>query len=125
MVTALSFVEMPGWRGLKLTGRADAFNDRQLIQALEKTMADSNRIAIDLSDAEFLSLQFLRALRFFSQELGKKGGEFVLVRPSHSVRRQIEIFFSPKAFRIFSSQQELQSGQFVVPRAEFHSSHSF
>jgi anti-anti-sigma regulatory factor len=121
MVTFLKTIELPGWTGLKVSGRIDAFNDRQMINALEQNIQNSSRVALDLSDAEFLSLQFLKFMGNLHRELGRNGGELALVRPSHNVRRQMEIFLGPKAFNLYQSPQDLQAGNSVQPRSEFHS----
>lgn len=118
-MTILRSIELPGWTGLKISGRVDAFNDRQLIQTLEQTVEKSSRVAIDLSEADFLSLQVLKYFADTSRDLGRKGGELALVRPSHSLRRQIEIFFAPKAFNVYQNQDHLRRGYSVQPRAEF------
>lgn len=119
MITSLSSFSLPGWTGLKISGRVDAFNDRRVIQMIEASAQNSVRLAIDLSTAEFLSLQTLKYLVELSRELGRKGGELALVRPTHHVRRQIEIFLGTKVFNVYESQEHLQLGYFVQPRAEF------
>jgi len=121
MITFLSSIVVPGWTGLKISGRVDAFNDRKLIQALEQKIQNSDRVAIDLSNAEFLSLQVLKYLSQLCRELGQNGGELALLSPTHHVRKQIEIFLGPKVFKVYKSQQDLQIGYSVHPRAEFQS----
>lgn len=121
MVTKLAPQIVPGWTGLKISGRVDAFHDRKVIETLEQTIQTSKRVALDLSDAEFLSLQVLRYLSFLNRELGQNGGELALLSPNHHIRKQIEIFLGPKIFKVFRSQEDLQIGYFVHPRAEFHS----
>jgi anti-anti-sigma regulatory factor len=120
MVTFLESITRPGWLGLKISGRVDAFNDRQIIQAFERSVGTSARVALDLSACEFLSLQMLKFLSELNRELGRKGGELALVRPNHNVRRQIEIFLGTKNFRVFGSIDDLQNGYSAQPRAEFH-----
>ena len=120
MVTILEAVSRPGWVGLKISGRVDAFNDRRIIQNFEQSMGSSSHVALDLSNCEFLSLLMLKFLSELNRELGRKGGELGLVRPNHNVRRQIEIFLGTKNFRVYDSFDNLQSGYSAQPRAEFH-----
>jgi anti-anti-sigma factor len=119
MITFMRPFELPGWTGLKISGRIDAFIDKQLIQSIEEAIGNSNRVALDLSETEFLSLQMLKFFTHLNQVLGRKGGELALVRPSHNVRRQIEIFIGMKVFAVYQSKEDLQTGFHVQPRAEF------
>lgn len=121
MSKSLKTFELPGWIGLQIMGRVDAFNDRQLIQTLESFISEGSRVALDLSQTEFLSLQVLTYLSSQSRNLGRNGGELVLVRPSHNLRRQIEIFLGPKIFRVYESRESLERGSHLQPRAEFQS----
>ncbi|MGZ5278648.1 MAG: STAS domain-containing protein [Pseudobdellovibrionaceae bacterium] len=120
MVTLLEAIARPGWVGLKISGRVDAFNDRQIIQSFERSIGSSRFIALDLSNCEFLSLQMLKFLSEINRNLGRNGGELGLVRPNHNVRRQIEIFLGTKNFRVYGSMNDLQNGYSAQPRAEFH-----
>jgi anti-anti-sigma regulatory factor len=120
MVTLLEAVLRPGWAGLKISGRVDAFNDRRIIQTIESSVGASQSIALDLSNCEFLSLQMLKFLSDINRQLGRNGGELGLVRPTHNVRRQIEIFLGTKSFRVYDSIHDLQNGYSAQPRAEFH-----
>lgn len=119
MVTFLEAAVRPGWVGLKISGRIDAFNDRKIIQSIETAAGTSRFIALDLSDCEFLSLQMLKFLSEISRQLGRNGGELGLVRPNHNVRRQIEIFLGTKSLRVYDSMNDLQNGYSAQPRAEF------
>lgn len=121
MMTLMRVFDLPGWKGLTISGRVDAFKDRQLIQSMEEEIGDFDRVALDLSETEFLSLQMLKFLSHLNQVLGRKGGELALVRPTHGVRRQIEIFVGPRVFNVYQSREDLQMGFHVQPRAEFHS----
>jgi len=120
MVTLLEAITRPGWVGLKISGRVDAFNDRQIIQSFERSIGSSRFIALDLSGCEFLSLQMLKYLSEINRNLGRNGGELGLVRPNHNVRRQIEIFLGTKNFRVYGSMNDLQNGYSAQPRAEFY-----
>ena len=120
MVTLLEAVLRPGWVGLKISGRVDAFNDRRIIQAIESSVGANQSIALDLSSCEFLSLQMLKFLSDINRQLGRNGGELGLVRPNHNVRRQIEIFLGTNSFRVYDSINDLQNGYSAQPRAEFH-----
>lgn len=123
MITLLSPLELPGWLGLKISGRVDAFHDRKLIQLLEQqNLQNAHRVALDLSEAEFLSLQVLKYISQLNRELGQKGGELALLSPRHNIRRQIEIFLGTKIFKVYRCQSDLQRGYFVHPRSEFQSS---
>ncbi len=122
MVTTLKTFEIFGWIGLSVSGRVDAFNDRQLIQSMSALLSEDSRVALDLSEADFLSLQVLTYLSSQSRNLSRNGGELVLIRPSHNVRRQIEIFLGPRIFRIYQSRQDLKTGSLFQPRAEFQTS---
>lgn len=121
MAANLTIFEIPGWTGLKISGRVDSFKDRELIQAIEHLSRSTSRVALDLSEAEFLSLQTLIFLSRLRQELGRKGGELALLRPNHSVRRQIEIFLGNKVLAVYRSIEDLQYGIADQSRAEFQS----
>lgn len=114
-------MDIPGWTAAALSGRVDAFADRKVIQQLEELIGSSKRVVLDLSKTDFLSFQMMKYLAQLNQNLGRKGGELALLRPNHSILRQIEIFVGLKVFSVYPSLGDLQSGLHVQPRAEFHS----
>ncbi len=139
MMTQLKFLLKAGWIEFHLKGRVDSFNDRHLMNSIEtvikqhsgesminlqsnsdiKSTPKAVKVALDLSDTEFLSLQMMHFLASLKRELVQKGGDLVLVQPSHPVRRQVEIFLGVKVFQVFSSFVELELSQHYQPRAEF------
>lgn len=135
MMTQLKFLLKAGWIEFHLKGRVDSFNDRHLMNSIETVIKQHSsesqpnsaaiptpkavKVALDLSDTEFLSLQMMHFLASLKRELVQKGGDLVLVQPSHPVRRQVEIFLGVKVFQVFSSFVELELSEHYQPRAEF------
>lgn len=121
MTTSLQFFSLPGWIGILLKGRVDAFNDKRLMDSVEHLVRQNPRarLAVDLSGAEFLSLQMMRFLAGLRRELLLQNGDVVLIHPSHPVRRQIEIFLGIKIFPVYQSIQELELGEHFLARSEY------
>lgn len=121
MVNSLSAFEWNGWTCLKLKGRVDAFNDRQILMVVDQYVASGAiRIAMDLSATEFLSLQSLKAFAALVKDLQKMGGDLVIINPNHNVRRQIEIFLGLRVFSILASHEDLVS----LPMPEYRPGYS-
>lgn len=109
MVTTVRAIDLAGWKAFAISGRIDAFADRQVIQSIQEAVSETDRVALDLSGTDFLSLPMLTFLTQLNQKLGQKGGRLALLHPSHNVRRQIEIFIGLRVLEIFGTQMELQA----------------
>lgn len=118
MVTVLQEFSFADWRGIKISGRLDAFNDRQ-ISAQLKTMVDGqSKVILDLSACDFMSLQFLRLISEMNRKFQQEGGELALLNLNHQIKRQIEIFLGTRSFKIYRDLRELNNGYNRQARAE-------
>jgi anti-anti-sigma factor len=89
-------------------GRVDAFTEKRTTDTLGDIVGKiSPRLAIDLHEAEFLSLSMLRFLVSLKKNLVSQGGDLVLVNPNHHIKRQIEIFVGPKSLTWVKQVEEI------------------
>ena len=91
MTFSLKVSEFSRWKILHLDGRFNAFNERDLLAALEP-YREYDRVGLDLSQTESLNLRILQEIFKWSQKLRSSGGDFVIISPTDSVSRSIEIF---------------------------------
>ncbi len=118
MVTLLQDYSFADWRGLRVSGRLDSFNDRQSIQQMKGHIDGANKVVLELSACDFMSLQFLKFLSELNKDLQERGGELALLNLNHQIKRQIEIFLGTRSFRIYRDLRELNNGYFREPRSE-------
>ncbi|MBX3017249.1 MAG: STAS domain-containing protein [Bdellovibrionaceae bacterium] len=91
MSFSLKVSEFSEWTILHLDGLFNAFNERQLLEALAPYRSLS-KVGLDLSATESINLRVLQEIYRWSEDSRKNGGDFVLIAPTDSVRRAIEVF---------------------------------
>lgn len=99
-------------------GRLDAFCDRQASIQLKEMVRGHEKVILDLSSCEFMSLQVLKLLSDLNQQKLSEGGELALLNLNHHIKKQIEIFLGTKAFRIYRDLRELNNGYMRHARSE-------
>jgi anti-anti-sigma factor len=78
--------------GLQLTGEIDAHTTPQLEDALAPLVSISEpQVRIDMAGLTFMDSSGLRVILSATTEARSHGGDVVLVEPSHSVTRLLEI----------------------------------
>lgn len=115
MAFSVKMSEFADWTILHLDGLFNAFNERQLITALEPYRKLS-KIGLDLSRTESVNLRILQEIYRWSEDLRKSGGDFVLIAPNDSVRRAIEIFLGMHRLQHVKSLAEISLRDFYRPR---------
>lgn len=119
MVTYLQDFSFANWYGIKISGRLDAFNDKQVAEQLRQMTLAKSQVVLDLSACDFMSLHMLKFLAELNKDLSKNGGQLALVSLNHNIRRQIEIFLGMKTFKVFTTLRDLNTGLNRQPRSEF------
>ncbi len=123
MVTILQEFSFADWRGIKVSGRLDAFNDRA-ISAQLKSLIEAHKInghkkiVLELSDCDFMSLQFLKLINELNKQIQSEGGEFALLNLNHQIKRQIEIFLGTRSFSIYRDLRDLNNRFYRQARSE-------
>lgn len=114
--------EFKNWTVAEIKGRVDAFNDKRVLRSLEALLqAGHKSLALDLSEVAFMGFQAMKEILKMAETVSQSRGELVLVAPNAQVRRHLESFTGHKSLKVFRSFDELQTGLFFVPRAEFTS----
>lgn len=120
MTVAIKTYELNSWIVAQIAGRVDAFNDKRIVQALQNIFRQNRPLmAVDLSQAEFISFFGMQELLKLSQAARSLGGEFVLVGPTAQVRRHLDSFAGHRELKVMRNFEELQTGLFFQPRSEF------
>lgn len=99
------------WTILHLDGLFNAFNERQLLEALAPYRS-LRKLGLDLSETEAMNLRILQEIFRWSEATRKAGGDFVLIAPNDSVRRSIEIFLGLHRLQHVHSLSELSLRDF-------------
>ncbi len=98
------------WTVLSVHDRIDSFNHGEFKKQLEEILASGRqRLALNLDQAEFLSLQSIKLFSSVAEELSQKGGKFALVATPEKLKRQIHIFASLDAMEVFRSEADWKS----------------
>ena len=110
------------WLVLFLEGRIESTNYSRVLAAIKSLLtADETRVALDLSKLDFIGIAAMKELLGISAILRKSEGELVVVAPNAAVRRHLESFAGNGGLRVFQDLDELQTGIYLRPRAEFNS----
>jgi anti-anti-sigma regulatory factor len=111
MSFSLKVSEFSEWTILHLDGLFNAFNERQLLEALTPYRR-LHKVGLDLSATESMNLRILQEIFRWSEEARKTGGDFVLIAPTDSVRRSVEIFLGLHRLQHVRSLAELSLRDF-------------
>jgi len=97
-----------GWHIFTLVERIDSFNQASIMQEIQDLCDQGCKtLAIDMSDARFISFPLIRFLWDMATEMKKLGGELALLSPSEKLKRQFSIYASLDDVRIYRSLEEL------------------
>lgn len=108
IIRGFSSQEESGWEIFSLKGRVDAFNFDEVKSALVDSFQKCpHQLAIDLSEAEFVSIPFIKVMAEIARDLSQKGFKMALVSPSEKLKRQIDIFATLDEMTIFRSRISL------------------
>lgn len=105
MINPWTLTESDGWKVLAPLGVLNAANDRSMLEVLRGDLG--KWIVFDLSECESLSLRILLALSHKAQAVRSMGGELILLHPSDSLRRSLDIFVGRSAIREINDAREL------------------
>ena len=90
-----------------LSGYLDAHTVTEFEAAVERlTAAGGARLIIDVSALNYISSAGIGALMGLVQELRRHDGEFVLLNPTDSVHRMLEVLGFVRIFRIAGDPDE-------------------
>lgn len=97
------------WVILAILGRIDSFNFQIFKDQLEDLKKVGHRqVAIDLSQAKFLSLPTIKLLADLATDLQQNEGKFALMAASEKLKRQIDIYASLTPMRVVRNSAELR-----------------
>jgi len=89
--------------------RVDAFNfDEAKARFTQAYELGRKFMAIDLTQAPFLSLQSIKFIHSLAVELEGRGGRLALIGPGQKIKRQIDIFASLDPIDIWPDQSQWQ-----------------
>ena len=95
------------WVIFSIKERLDAFNYEDFKSEMDKVIKDKNaKVALQLTNTEFLSLPTIKYFSVIAEELCDGGGKFALVGTPEKIKRQIDIFASLKPMLIFRSEED-------------------
>ncbi len=96
------------WVILTVKGRVDSFNSELFSQQLKELVATgSSNVALDLSQARFMSLPLIKELTKMADDLKSQGRKMALMRASEKLKRQIDIYASLDNMRVVRAESEL------------------
>lgn len=100
--------EQGRWAILTVNGRLDSFNFDSFCQQFEELIKKNKLfIAVDLSQAKFLSLPSIKYLTVMAVDIQKQGGQMALMSASEKLKRQIDIYASLNSLRIVRGVSDL------------------
>jgi anti-sigma B factor antagonist len=89
-----------GWCAVALTGRADGTNSDVLESALVAAVQANPKVAIDLSNLDYISSAGLRSLLQGARAALERKSEFVLCSPKPSIKAVLDISGMPQIVRV-------------------------
>lgn len=107
------------WTLCHLEGRIDAFCDQFVTDNLTAELKEKKYLGVELSRADFLSLNMIRNLVILKIQAVEAGGDLFLLAPTSSVRRHLEIYASRSGLKIHRNLEEIDRQELMEPRAEF------
>lgn len=99
---SLSIEQKRDWIYIPAPGRWDAFNFETSKTEIEQIATEYSQIAIDVTDAHFISIPMIKFIHSLAQEITRKGGRFALVGTTEKLKRQFHIFASLEPFSLYS-----------------------
>lgn len=100
------------WLVVELEGRIDAFSGDEFQQKLMEARTTGHLfVALDMQRTLFLSLTSIKLVAKVAKELRDSGGELAMCTLSEKLKRQIHIFGTLEALRIYRSTAELPESQ--------------
>lgn len=100
-------VSSNGWQVAILRGRFDAHTSPEVDQFLTELMQGGARLALDLTDLEYLSSAGLRVMLLALQACQAKDGDVCLISPRANVAEVLEVSGFTSIFRIVASEGRL------------------
>lgn len=107
------------WTICHLEGRIDAFCDQFVTDNLKAELTEKKYLAVELSGADFLSLNMIRSLVSLKVQAVEAGGDLILLSPTSGVRRHLEIYANRTGLKTFRNLEEIDRQELMEPRAEF------
>ncbi|MBX7232211.1 MAG: STAS domain-containing protein [Bdellovibrionales bacterium] len=96
------------WVIVSVLGRVDSFNYESFCMQIVALVEEGClQIALDLSQAKFLSLPSIRFVHAVAGQLKDKKGHLALLSASEKLKRQIDIYGSLRPMEVYRSEAEL------------------
>jgi anti-anti-sigma factor len=95
------------WVIFSISDRLDSFNSSDFRAAMDKVISQpGTRLALNLKEANFISIPLIKYFSSVAKEAHQKGGEFALVGTPEKLKRQIDIFATLNSMKIYRSQED-------------------
>lgn len=95
------------WVIFSITDRLDSFNSDEFRTAMDKVISQpGTKLALNLKETKFVSIPLIKYFSSVAREAQLKGGEFALVGTPEKLKRQIDIFATLNAMKIYRSQED-------------------
>jgi anti-anti-sigma regulatory factor len=96
------------WQVITLKPRVDALNHADLVSEIHEALAEgSKKIALDLTQNRFFSLNAIQFCMSVARDLYGDGGSLALIGCAERTKRHFDIYGSLKQIRIVRSMDEL------------------
>jgi anti-sigma B factor antagonist len=89
-----------GWCVVSVTGRADAVNAEKMELALDSAVRDNSKVAVDLSNLDYISSAGLRTLLQGARGAQAKSADFVVCSPKPAVKNVFDMSGMHNVIRI-------------------------
>ncbi|MCR5175510.1 MAG: STAS domain-containing protein [Anaerovibrio sp.] len=97
-----------GWNVWSIKGQLDRCTSAEAIENGEQTLAGSKKIAVDLSELEYLSSAGIRVLLRLAKKADAEGREFALISPEGMVKEVLEMSRLDMLVTIYKSIDDLK-----------------
>lgn len=91
------------WALVPMPLRIDAFNLSVIEERIQKAVALSQQLALDLTNTQFLSVPFILGLHRKAEQLRLSGGELILIGVGERIKKQVHVYASLEPMQIVRS----------------------
>lgn len=98
----LEYKSQSEWIYIPAPGRLDSFNFEMASSEMIELARKTSQIALDVSNAQFISIPMIQFIHSLATSLQQKGGRFALVGPTEKLKRQFGIFASLEPLTVYS-----------------------
>jgi anti-anti-sigma regulatory factor len=117
MVNASHFDQ---WKVLAIHGKIDSFLFKKVVEDFQTQLEDGAKwIAVEMSNAEFLSVAMIRYLSQLADRMRQRGGDVVIIGAQDSLRKNIDTFAGRMRLKMYGDLLDLRYRVAPEGRAEY------